>query len=92
MKRKIVAINGYNECVTRLVILLEIVMEIPVKHESLSRTNESHFKKHRVQSSKSLDLSCIQTVNLKAKSKTFCYIDTDEIPGSFFQSRKFGIR
>ena len=81
MKRKIVTINEYNECVTRLVILLEIVMEIPVKHESLSRTNESQFKKQRVQSSKWLDLSCIQTVNLKAESKTFCYIDTDEIPG-----------
>ena len=59
MKWKIVAINGYNECVTRLVILLEIVMEIPVKHESLSRTNESHFEKNRVQSSKYLDLLCI---------------------------------
>ena len=44
MKWKIVTINGYNECVTRLVILLEIVMEIPVKHKSLSRTNESHFE------------------------------------------------
>ena len=32
MKRKIVTINEYNECVTRLVILPEIVMEIPVKH------------------------------------------------------------
>ena len=56
MKRKIVTINEYNECVTRLVILLEIVMVIPVKRESLSRTNESHFEKHRVQSSKYLDL------------------------------------
>ena len=82
MKRKIVTINEYNECVTRLVILLEIVMEIPVKHESLSRTNESHFKK-RVQSSNCFVLSCIQTVNPKAESKTFCYIDTDEIPGFF---------
>ena len=91
MKRKIVTINEYNECVTRLVILLEIVMVIPGKHESLSRTNESHFKKQRVQSSKCLVLSCIQTVNLKAESKTFYYIDTDEIPG-FFQSRKYGIR
>ena len=91
MKWKIVAINGYNECVTRLVILLEIVMVIPGKHESLSRTNESHFKKQRVQSSNCLVLSCIQTVNLKAESKTFCYTDTDEIPG-FFQSRKYGIR
>ena len=44
MTRKIVTINEFNECVTRLVILLEIVMEIPVKHESLSRTNESQFK------------------------------------------------
>ena len=83
MRRKIVTINEYNECVTRLVILLEIVMVIPVKHESLSRTNESHFKKQRVQSSNCLVLSCIQTVNLKAESKTFCYIDTDEIPGFF---------
>ena len=91
MKWKIVPINGYNECVTRLVILLEIVMVIPEKHESQSRTNESHFEKHRVQSSKYLDFLCIQTVNLKAETKTFCYIDTDEIPG-FFQSRKFGIR
>ena len=91
MKWKIVTINEYNECVTRLVILLEIVMVIPVKHESLSRTSESHFEKHRVQSSKYLDLLCIQTVNLKAETKTFCYIDTDEIP-AFFQSRKFGIR
>ena len=80
MKRKIVTINEYNECVTRLVILLEIVMVIPVKHESLSRTNESKFKKG-VQSSKCLDLSCIQTVNLKAESKTFYYIDNDEISG-----------
>ena len=91
MRRKMVTINEYNECVTRLVILLEIVMEIPVKHESLSRTNESQFKKQGVQSSNCLDFSCIQTVNLKAESKTFYYIDTDEIPG-FFQSRKFGIR
>ena len=83
MKWKIVTINEYNECVTRLVILLEIVMVIPVKHESLSRTNESQFKKQRVQSSNCLDLSCIRTVNLKAESKTFCYIDTDEIPGFF---------
>ena len=82
MKWKIVTINGYNECVTRLVILSEIVMVMSVKYESLSRTNESHFKK-RVQSSNFLDLSCIQTVNLKAESKTFCYIDTDEIPGFF---------
>ena len=80
MKRKIVTINGYNECVIRWVILLEIVMVIPVKYESLSRTNESQFKK-RVQSSNCLDLSCIQTVNLKAESKTFYYIDNDEIPG-----------
>ena len=91
MRRKMVTINGYNECVTRLVILLEIVMEIPVKHESLSRTNESQFKKQRVQSSNCLVLSCIQTVNLKAESKTFYCIDTDETLG-FFQSRKFGIR
>ena len=91
MRRKIVTINEYNECVTRLVILLEIVMEIPVKHESLSRTNESHFKKQQVQISHCLVLSCIQTVNLKAESKTFYCIDTDEIPG-FFQSRKFGIK
>ena len=40
-KGKIVTINEYNECGTRLVILLEIVMVIPVKYESLSRTNES---------------------------------------------------
>ena len=80
MKWKIVTINGYNECVIRLVILLEIVMVIPGKHGSLSRTNESQFKK-RVQSSNCLDLSCIQTVNLKAESKTFYYIDNDEIPG-----------
>ena len=91
MKWKIVTINEYSECGTRLVILSEIVMVIPVKRESLSRTNESHFEKHRVQSSKYLDLLCIQTVNLKAETKTFCYIDTDEIP-AFFQSRKFGIR
>ena len=83
MKWKIVTINEYNECVTRLVILLEIVMVIPEKHESQSRTNESHFEKHRVQSSKYLDLLCIQTVNLKAETKTFCHIDTDEIPGFF---------
>ena len=51
--------------------------------ESLSRTNESQFKKQRVQSSNCLDLSCIQTDYLKAESKTFCYIDTDEIPGFF---------
>ena len=70
MKTKIVTINEYNECVTRLVILLEIVMVIPGKHESLSRTNESQFKKQQVQSSKCLDLSSIQTVNLKAESKT----------------------
>ena len=38
-----------------------------------------------------LDLLCIQTVNLKAETKTFCHIDTDEIP-AFFQSPKFGIR
>ena len=81
MKRKIVTINEYNECGTRLVILLKIVMVIPVKYESLSRTSESQFKKQRVQSSKCLDLSCIQTVNLKAESKTFYYIDNDEIPG-----------
>ena len=62
-------------------ILLEIVMVIPGKHESLSRTNESQFKKQQVQSSKYLDLSCIQTVNLKAESKTFYYTDNDEIPG-----------
>ena len=91
MKWKIVTINEYNECVTRLVILLKIVMVIPVKHESLSRTNESQFKKQRVQSSNCLVLSCIQTVNLKAESKTFYCIDTDETLG-FFQSRKFGIR
>ena len=83
MKWKIVTINEYNECVTRLVILLEIVIVIPGKHESLSRTKESQFKKQRVQSSNCLVLSCIQTVNLKAESKTFCYIDTDEIPGFF---------
>ena len=83
MKRKIVTIKEYNECVIRLVILLEIVMVIPVKYESLSRTNESQFKKQRVQSSKYLDLSCIQTVKLKGESKTFHYIDTDEIPGFF---------
>ena len=83
MKWKIVTTNGYNECVTRLVILSEIVMVMPVKYESLSRSNESQFKK-RVQRSNCLDLStCIQTVNLKAESKTFCYIDTDEIPGFF---------
>ena len=58
-------------------------MVIPGKHESLSRTNESHFKKQQVQISNCLVLSCIQTVNLKADSKTFCYIDTDEIPGFF---------
>ena len=91
MRRKMVTINEYNECVTRLVILLEIVMVIPGKHESLSRTNESQFKKQGVQSSNCLDFSCIQTVNLRAESKTFYYIDTDKIPG-FFQSRKFGIR
>ena len=83
MKWKIVTINGYNECVTRLVILLEIVMVIPVEYESLSRTNESQFNKQGVQSSRYLELSCIQSVNLKAESKTFYYIDTDEIPGSF---------
>ena len=81
MKWKIVTINGYNECVTRLVILLEIVMVIPVEYESLSRTNESQFNKQGVQSSRYLELSSIQTVNLKAESKTFYYIDTDEIPG-----------
>ena len=43
----------------------------------------------RVQSTWTFYVS--QTVNLKAETKTFCYIDTDEIPG-FFQSRKFGIR
>ena len=43
MKWKIVAINGYKECGTRLVILLEIVMVIPVKYQF-------HFKKQRVQS------------------------------------------
>ena len=37
------------------------------KHKSLSRTNESQFKKQRVQSSNCLDLSCIQTVNLKSR-------------------------
>ena len=42
-------------------------MVISVKHESLSRTNESQFKK--------------QTVNLKADSKTFYYIDNHEILG-----------
>ena len=26
---------------------------------------------------------CIQTINLKAETKTFCHIDTDEIPGFF---------
>ena len=72
MKREIVTINGYNECVTWLV-MLEIVMVIPVKYESLSRTNESHFNKQRVQSLNCLDLSCIQTVNLKADSKTLYY-------------------
>ena len=91
MKTKIVTINEYNECVTRLVILLKIVVVIPGKHESLSRTDQSQFIKQGVQSSKYLDLSCIQTVNLKAESKTFYYIDTDVISG-FFQSRKFGIR
>ena len=30
-----------------------------------------------------LDLSCIQTVNLKEEFKTFHYIDNDEIPGFF---------
>ena len=40
MKRKIVTINEFKECVTRLVILLEIVMEIPVKHESLPVQNQ----------------------------------------------------
>ena len=49
------------------------------------------LKKQRVQSSNCLDLSCIQTVNLKAESKTLYNIDTDEKPG-FLQSRKFGIR
>ena len=62
-----------EDCVTRLVILLQIVMVIPGKHESLSRTNESQFKKQRVQSSKCLGLSCIQTVNMKADSKTLYY-------------------
>ena len=76
MKWKIVAINGYKECGTRLVILLEIVMVIPVKYQF-------HFKKQRVQSWNYLDLSCMQTVNLKAEAKTFHYIDTDEIPGFF---------
>ena len=56
MKWKIVTINGYNECVTRLVILLEIVMVIPVEYESLSRTNESQFNKQGVQSSRYLEL------------------------------------
>ena len=62
-----------EDCVTRLVILLRIVMVIPGRHESLSRTNESQFKKQRVQSSKCLGLSCIQTVNVKADSKTLYY-------------------
>ena len=87
MKWKIVTINGYNECVTRLVILLEIVMVIPVEYESLFRTDESQFKKQGVQSSRYLELSCIQTVNLKAESKTFYYIDTDEIPGFFLVTK-----
>ena len=61
MKREIVTINEYEECETRLVILLRlIVMVIPGRHESLSRTNESQFKKQRVQRSKCLDLSRIQ--------------------------------
>ena len=91
MKWKIVTINEYNEYGTRSVILLKIVMVIPVKYQSLSRTSEFQFKKQRVQSSECLDISCIQTVNLKAESKTFYNIDTDEIPG-FLRSRKFGIR
>ena len=62
-------------------------VRVPVQNE----LNESQFKKQRVQSSNCLDFSCIQTVNLKAESKFFYCIDTDEIPG-FFQSRKFGIR
>ena len=53
-------------------------MVIPVKYQSLSRTSEFQFKKQRVQSSECLDISCIQTVNLKAESKTFYNIDTDE--------------
>ena len=60
MKREIVTINRHQECETRLVILLRIVRVIPGRHESLSRTNESQFKKQRVQRSKCLDLSRIQ--------------------------------
>ena len=81
MKWKIVTINEYNECVTRWVILFIIVLVIPVKYESVPRTSEFQFKKQRVQSSNCLDLSCIQTVNLKAESKTFYNIDTNEITG-----------
>ena len=48
------------------------------------KNNES-----KVQSAWTFHVS--KTVNLKAESKTFYNIDTDEIPG-FLRSRKFGIR
>ena len=64
MRRKIVTINEYNECVTRLVILLEIVMVIPVKHESQSRTNESPWYNFTFAVNVILNLSIISKIAL----------------------------
>ena len=71
------------------VILLQIVMVCPgthlVKnHESLSRTNESQFKKKTSPKFKMLGPLCNQTVNLTTDSKTLYYSITEIKIESFY--------
>ena len=66
------------------VILLQIVMVSPgthlvKKHESLSITNESHFKKTGSPKLKMPGPLCNQTVNLETNAKTLYYTEFIEI-------------